>query len=392
MLSRSPAPSVPSVAPRPDWDVFCKVIDNLGDIGVCWRLARQLAAENGLRVRLWVDDLERFKLLCPPAEPLLATQVLQAIEVRRWETRFPEVSPARVVLETFACHLPQSFVERMARESPPPVWINLDYLSAEDWVPGWHGLPSPHPRLPLVKHFFFPGFSRETGGLLREGDLRARRDCFVRDTDLQLDLWREIGFPPPPDETLRVSLFAYDTPAIGDLLHAWEASEWPVCCLAPLSRTLPAIAAYCGQTLHAGDSIRRGGLEIRILPFLAQERYDALLWLCELNFVRGEDSFVRAQWAARPLVWQIYPQSDGAHWSKLEAFLAHYGADLPTATREVMRAFWQAWNGGSMATAHWQRLAADLGTLQAHARRWDEQLAQQDDLCRRLVRFVRSKL
>ncbi|MBY0444112.1 MAG: elongation factor P maturation arginine rhamnosyltransferase EarP, partial [Burkholderiales bacterium] len=37
------------------WDIFCRVIDNYGDIGVCWRLARQLSFEHGFAVRLMVD-------------------------------------------------------------------------------------------------------------------------------------------------------------------------------------------------------------------------------------------------------------------------------------------------------------------------------------------------
>jgi hypothetical protein len=120
--------------------------------------------------------------------------------------------------------------------------------------------------------------------------------------------------------TLRVSLFAYENPAIGDLLHLWEVSD--VRSAAWLRwRRLPAIAAYAGK--HSGRRHRcRGGLEIRLLPFLEQAAYDELLWLCDLNFVRGEDSFVRAQWAARPLVWHIYPQQEAAHLIKLDAFLA----------------------------------------------------------------------
>ncbi|HET9045379.1 MAG TPA: elongation factor P maturation arginine rhamnosyltransferase EarP, partial [Casimicrobiaceae bacterium] len=39
------------------WDVFCKVVDNFGDAGVCWRLARQLVAEHDLAVTLWIDVL-----------------------------------------------------------------------------------------------------------------------------------------------------------------------------------------------------------------------------------------------------------------------------------------------------------------------------------------------
>ena len=396
MLSRSPAPALPPVDPlatsRPDWDVFCKVIDNLGDIGVCWRLARQMTGEHALRVRLWVDNLTSFHLLCPEVNPALSIQHRQGIEVRRWDGDFPRVDPARVVLETFACRIPESFVEAMAKQSPPPVWLNLDYLSAEDWVAGWHALPSPYPQLPLIKYFFFPGFRHDTGGLLREGELRTRRQNFLASADRQLALWNDVGFPPPTGDALLVSLFAYENPAIGDLLSAWEASETPVCCVAPLSSTLPAMAAYAGQALTAGQSLRRGALELRILPFLQQDRYDQLLWLCRLNFVRGEDSFVRAQWAARPLVWQAYPQEDATHLRKLDAFLTLYGASLPNTTGAVLRDFWQAWNKGSLAVTHWRDLAASLDSLDEHAHRWDAGLAEQDDLCTRLIRFSRSKL
>ncbi len=381
-----------STPTRPDWDIFCSVVDNFGDIGVCWRLARQLATEHGLRVRLWVDDLDSFKLLCPQVDPTQSSQYVQAIEVRRWPAPLPVLTPARVVLEGFACRIPKAFVEDMAHLSPPPLWINLDYLSAEAWVPGCHTLPSPHARLPLVKYFFFPGFAADTGGLLHESDLRTRRRQFAASATLQNDWWRELGGAAPRAGTLLVSLFAYENTAIGDLLHAWEVSGQAICCLVPLSRTLPTIAAYARRPLAACDVLRRGALEIRILPFVEQRRYDLLLWLCDLNFVRGEDSFVRAQWAARPLVWQIYPQQEAAHLVKLDAFLALYCAALPPATVAVLRRFSRAWNAGSIETADWQQLAAHLPRLHEHALRWEAQLAQQDDLASRLVSFSASRL
>ncbi|HRD92710.1 MAG TPA: elongation factor P maturation arginine rhamnosyltransferase EarP [Accumulibacter sp.] len=404
MLSRPPvpplppAPPVPPVAPEPDtaaspdWDVFCRIIDNFGDIGVCWRLARQLASEHRLRVRLWVDQLPTFNVLCPKVDPTLAMQLVQGIEVRRWEPRFAAIAPAAVVLETFACRLPETFVESMAQRSPRPAWINLDYLSAEDWVAGCHTLPSPHPRLPLDKFFFFPGFTGATGGLLREHDLLGRRRHFAGDADLQIAFWRQAGCVPPPGDRLLVSLFAYETPAINDLLAAWEVSEIPVCCLAPLSRALPQIRSYAGRSIEAGDTFRRGALEIRILPFLEQDHYDQLLWLCDLNFVRGEDSFVRAQWAAKPLVWHIYPQAAGAHVIKLDAFLALYCAELPAGGTTALREFWHKWNAGRIESASWRKLAASLPTLREHAQRWQESLARQDDLASRLLRFAHSKL
>ena len=174
-------------------DIFCNVIDNYGDIGVCWRLARQLARERGVSVRLWVDDLASFAKLCPEADSAVDVQLCRGVEVRRWAAAFPAVEPARLVIEAFACKLPPSYVAAMAAQERKPVWVNLEYLSAEDWVETHHKLPSPHPKLPLTKYFFFPGFTEKTGGLLLERDLLARRDDFQADSGAQQRYWRGLG-------------------------------------------------------------------------------------------------------------------------------------------------------------------------------------------------------
>ena len=158
------------------WDIFCTVIDNFGDIGTCWRLARQLAEEHQAEVRMWVDRLESFSCLCPSVSRNAASQQVGLIEVRRWDADFTgedaaNVAIADVVVEAFGCELPTVYIEAMARREKPPVWINLEYLSAEAWVDDCHLLTSPHARLPLTKHFFFPGFTEKTGGLLRERGL-----------------------------------------------------------------------------------------------------------------------------------------------------------------------------------------------------------------------------
>ena len=394
--------------PEPDfdsrlvaWDIFCNVIDNYGDIGVCWRLARQLAAEHGCAVRLWVDALDAFAPICPQLDASRDAQRVQGIEVRRWrDDAFDagELRPGDVVVEAFACHLPERFVEAMALRAPKPVWINLDYLSAEDWVAGCHALPSPHPRLPLTKYFFFPGFVDTTGGLLREHGLEAQRQSFCGSDDAPNDFWRRIGQTPPAPEALRISLFAYENPALPDLLATWANGDTEICCLAPVTRTLPAIEAFAGRPLSAGDAVRRGRLEVRLLPFVAQDDYDRLLWSCDVNGVRGEDSFVRAQWAARPLLWQIYPQQDDAHRIKLDAFLARYCHGLSAGAGEAVRALHAAWNGttGAPADANagdaWRRWTAQLPELRAHAAHWAKVLSKQEDLCTSLFRFCLSKL
>jgi uncharacterized repeat protein (TIGR03837 family) len=376
-----------------DWDIFCQVVDNYGDIGVCWRLARQLANEHGLAVRLWVDALDSFARICPQLDPRLDRQWIGDVEVRRWIGNFDEIEPGDVVIEAFACQLPEAFIERMARRKPRPAWVNLEYLSAEAWTLGCHTLPSPHPRLPLTKYFFFPGFSERSGGLLREAGLESRRGAFCAAREEQADFWRTIGASPREGAFL-ISLFAYENAALAALLAACETSRRPVCCLAPLTRTLPQVEAYAGRTLRAGDVVRRGMLEIRILPFVAQDDYDRLLWSCDINFVRGEDSFVRAQWAARPMVWHIYPQADDAHLVKLVAFLDLYCAGLSAAAADAVRRLHQAWNGepALLTPALWGQWLAAFDELREHATKWTNSLSKQEDLCGQLVRFCRSKL
>jgi uncharacterized repeat protein (TIGR03837 family) len=72
---------------------------------------------------------------------------------------------------------------------------------------------------------------------------------------------------------------------------------------------------------------------LHVIPFIAQDDHDKLLWSCDINFVRGEDSSVRAQWAARPFVWHLYPQSEQAHLAKLRAFTDRYAVDWTPAPR-----------------------------------------------------------
>ena len=385
-------------------DIFCRVIDNYGDIGVCWRLARQLVNEHRLRVRLWVDKLEAFARICPQIDCQLHVQTVDGVEVRHWPADFSggsgQLVPADLVIETFACHLPDAFVAAMAARPTPPVWINLDYLSAEDWVAGCHALPSPHPYLPLVKTFFFPGFNAATGGLLRERALLRERDEFLASPALQSRFLQDLGLTPPAAGALVVSLFAYANPALDNLLASWVQGPQAVCCLVPEASALADVEAFVGHSLRSGDQVRRGGLEIRVLPFVTQPNYDRLLWSCDVNFVRGEDSFVRAQWAAKPLVWHIYPQDGKTHLTKLGAFLDRYcggrGQGLAEPAAATLRAVFMAWNDGQSGQALtpplWLAFMQALPEMRRHASGWAGTLARQEDLCSNLLRFCRSKL
>jgi len=370
------------------WDIFCQVIDNYGDIGVCWRLARQLVAEHGLAVRLWVDDLASLLRICPESDPKFATQHLYGVEIRRWASPFPDVEPGQVVIEAFGCELPSNYLSAMANRPTKPVWINLEYLSAENWVEGCHALPSPHPQLPLTKHFFFPGFTPQTGGLLRERDLLARRDTFAGNLDA---FWQSFNLPSPHQNETTVSLFCYDTAPIADLLTAWQQAPTPVRCLLPEGKALQQVARHFGRTsINQGDTLQRGNLTLYVLPFLRQQDYDHLLWASDVNFVRGEDSFVRAQWAGKPMVWQIYFQVEDAHLIKLEAFLDRYCDGLDQIAADSMRTLHQGWN--TQTPLHWNAFQKNLQVLRQHAGAWTSRLVQQPDLASNLVIFCKNRL
>lgn len=364
----------------PRWDIFCRVVDNYGDIAVTWRLARQLVAEHGINVRLWVDDLCPLAALCPQADPFAPIQILNGVEIRLWEKDFPNVDIADVVIEAFACDIPDSYVSNMAAKTIKPRWLNLEYLSAEDWVAGCHQLPSPHPRLPLVKHFFFPGFTANTGGLIREHDLIYRRDAFQNTAKSQAEFWTKLGIPSPVD-MFKISLFGYENPALPALLTAWANNTTPISVFLPESLISPQVHDFFG----IGSHWQRGNLTVHKLPFLDQDNYDQLLWACDLNFVRGEDSFVRALWAGKPLVWHIYPQADNAHHAKLNAFLALYQQGLNHNDAAQLSAFWRAWNQMDSDVLDWPSWFAVYPQIHHHHAAWVTELATQSDLAASLV-------
>lgn len=387
-LSPDLDPSTLRHAPEDHWDIFCPVVDNYGDVGVCWRLARQLATEHGIAVRLWIDDLKSARSLIPSLDPALVRQLIGGVEILAWIDPLPVISPGAVVIGAFAASLPESFLEAMALCVPRPAWINLEYLSAEDWVTGCHGLPSPHPRLPLVQHFFFPGLDVGTGGLLRESDYDVQRGAFSREAFRQA-----LELPPEQPGERMVSLFTYENPALPELLELWSQSSAPVCCLVPEGRILPGLAAHLGLSgLRAGDKILHEALTVCVLPFVEQARYDALLWACDLNFVRGEDSFVRAQWAGLPFVWHIYAQEEEAHLVKLQAFMDRYLAGIEPAAARALRDFWLAWNRGEGVAAAWPAFAGSLPLLEAHGPVWSARLQQTGDLASNLVRFCKVEI
>lgn len=408
--------------PSPVWSMFCRVVDNFGDMGVCWRLARQLQQEQVISVQLWVDDIGAMRRFLAKADPQFEDAAVArtdnvggaTITLHDWPQEGLTSSSAQlaalsdVIVEAFGCGLPlaviqamtQAKTQAMTHSSRRPLWIHLEYLSAESWVDECHGLISTLDpatasnkadvaRPALQRHFYFPGFTESTGGLLREHDVLAGHSA--TQSQPRMTVLRSLGLPHTtlirleqllqqrPD-TLLVSVFCYPTPAWSSWLQAIAESEPPTVCLA--SATLPDTFFEAAEAAQA---------TVIKVPFLSQANYDRLLAVCDLNIVRGEDSFVRAQWAARPLLWHIYPQHDDAHLAKLGAFLKRYcsvASDEPERSAcAALVEFTQRWNSGADCRKTWHYLRPQLPQLRTQARNWQLYLAGMPDLVTLLVSY-----
>lgn len=367
------------------WDIFCQVVDNYGDIGVTWRLARQLRLEFNQRIRLFVDDLGAFKHLCPAVDTDRELQMIQGVEIHYWHPKL-DIKPAEIVIEAFACTLANNFIMAMAERTPPSRWINLEYLSAETWVESCHLLPSPQLIGP-DKYFFFPGFNTNTGGLLREHNLIDERGQFSDDQKRRF--LHKLGVYSEPQARL-VSVFTYENPAIGSWLDCLMQGEQQHHLLVPPGRIATDIKRWLNvDKLENGVCEVRGQVTIQPVPFLSQQEYDYLLWCCDLNLVRGEDSFVRAQWAAKPFLWHIYQQEDNAHLEKLSAFLKIYLKDMDEATATAVEKFWQDWNQQQPLEHSWDLWLKQSAKMGIYASSWCSELAAQKSLAQTLSQFVR---
>lgn len=375
--------------------LFCRVVDNYGDIGICWRLARQLQHEHGLEVTLWVDDLRSFHRICPKLLIDAETQQLSGVTVRHWinqDSAFVVADVADIVIEFFGCDIPPAYIAAMAKCDPRPVWLNLEGLTAEEWVEGCHTLPSPHPRLPLTKYFFFPGFTNKTGGLLHESALEQRRQQFQANPLMETAFLARFGMTPAEMTSFKVSLFCYPHAPVSALFEAWQSAATAITCLVPEGVAVEAVQAFLGAESNAGAVRSSGALTVRVLPFVSQPEYDQLLWACDLNFVRGEDSWVRAQWAGKPFIWHIYPQDANLHHKKLRAFLQRYAAGM-----DGLIDFSWYWNGASTiymptcanCSALWQQLQADMLKVTSRTFDWQREMLANGDMTSNLLAFAR---
>lgn len=361
-----------------DCDIFCDVIDNFGDAGVCWRLARDLQAEKGWRIHFYINDLKTLAAIEPKVRPFEEHQEVNGIEILKW-VYAESAYPSEVVIETFGCRIPDAFEKKISEKKIAPIWINLEYFSAEDWIEGCHKLPSPHPLYGTKKYFFFPGVTSKSGGLICERALKGERECFEKSREA---FFKKIGGDPKAPFTLFV--FCYPSAPLKLLIGAFVQDERPIQLLLAAGK--------------AGEEIKTlaqpfSNISCVSLHMVPQTEFDQLLWACDSLIVRGEDSFARAQLAAKPFIWNIYPQTEETHIKKLKAFADRLEPFYTEEDFDLWKNVNLAFNKGDSSFLQlWKKWRDRTQTLTKEAQVWRENLHSVGSLTENLCKFIESKL
>jgi uncharacterized repeat protein (TIGR03837 family) len=241
--------------------------------------------------------------------------------------------PANGVVCGFGCTLNDEYLIKLVAIKPQSAYLHLEYLSAESWVEGTHGLISIHPRWLTRQRFCNPGFNAKTGGLLHEalafGEIQALAT---------LAQWGS----HVPAQSLRVFAFAYPTPSWAAFIAAAAQSQRAIHWVLPQGAAGEQLwQALRGLPQH---SFTR-------LPYVSQAQFDAALRSCQAAWVRGEDSAVTTMFAGLPMLWQLYPQDDGAEKVKMTAYVDAVAQALPQLECLKWRSAMEATNGMNLEHA-----------------------------------------
>lgn len=365
-----------------DIDIFCDVIDNFGDAGVCWRLARSLSQEKKYKVRLFINNLSTLGKIANSVSPNLVSQLCENIQVLDWSFAL-NAQPSKIVIETFGCRIPNEFEKKIAQKNPGPIWINLEYLSAEDWVEGCHQLPSPHPSLGVNKYFFFPGVTKNTGGLIIEQGLFDKQVSFRANKQKFLS---SIGANPDHDFT--AFIFCYPSAPLDLFVQALLKDHRPIQLLLAGDQGSIKIKSALEQTT---PSIREH-ISIVCAPMVDQKDFDQFLWASDSLIIRGEDSFARAQLSSIPFIWNIYPQKEDVHLIKLEAFANRVKPYLQD-NWEIWKNINFAWNKGSTNLIDlWPIYRDKTSEIAQGLANWNKHLTSIQSLTFNLCKFIQEKL
>ena len=306
--------------------VLCKVVDNFGDIGVVYRLSKQLKKINPEnQINLVVDDLISFNKICNLVQCDVSEQEVEGLRVFNWNAadycheafsrNDGELVP--VILECFQCGRPDwmekiLFEEKLSRTVHI---IMIDYLTAEQYAEDFHCLQSLTRSAKVQKVNFMPGFTEKTGGLVIEEE------------------WHEV---PERKADGPVLVFTYEKDW-RDLVDGWLSA----CSAIPPYEPKLLVAQGRGKEsfMSAVKACGADGL-VEELPYLNQTEWDKVMKSCSALVIRGEESMSRACLSGIPFIWHAYPQSDEYQLVKVNALLERMRRHFSEEDFEIVERAW----------------------------------------------------
>jgi len=342
-------------------DVFCDVIDNFGDAGVCLRLCRDFSKKN-YEVRLFCNNVNILNKITNSEDA--SNRFLSLLS---WSDKNMDYSPSEVVIQAFSVRLPDNLIKKI--KTRKSTVINLEYLTAETFAEDCHKLPSYADG--FESFFFFPGFTKKTGGVVIEKSFLEK----INKTKSK--------------ESKNITLFSYENEKVKSVINSLNKEKFILNIFE--GKGLNNFNNQLKLNLTAGDEYKLNELTVRVLPMVSQDEYDSYLIDSKLNLVRGEDSIVRAMLTGNPFLWHIYPQEEDAHKDKIEALFDRMSEVCSSKKDvEILRQLTLSYNGFSDYLDSFDLLGF-YENWKKISKEWSEHLISLGSLTDNLITFLKTK-
>ncbi len=314
-------------------DIFCEIIDNFGDIGVVYRISKELKKIfQNVRIRIVLNRLEEFKAINKKVKDVDYQEIdgLICVTEKYVKENMESFGVSDVFIEAFGCNVPEEYVKAAKENSK--LWINLEYLSGEKWIEDFHLCESLIDSKTLKKIFFMPGFSEKSGGVIIDSGFLERMKYGKENRD---EVFKKYFKDFDLKDKFIGTVFSYEK-NFENLLETLKNYEKETVLLLMGEKTQKSFSEILKKNLTEdyGNIVKYGKITMIYSDFFSQEEYEEIISASDFNFTRGEDSFVRGIVLGKPFMWHIYLQEEKAHMDKIKAFTERFKESVEVSEEE----------------------------------------------------------
>lgn len=314
-------------------DIFCEIIDNFGDIGVVYRISKELKKIfQNVRIRIVLNRLEEFKAINKKVKDTDYQEIdgLICVTEKYVKENIETFGVSDVFIEAFGCNVPEEYVKQAKENSK--LWINLEYLSGEKWIEDFHLCESLIDSKTLKKIFFMPGFSEKSGGVIIDSGFLERMKYGKENRD---EVFKKYFKDFDLKDKFIGTVFSYEK-NFENLLETLKNYEKETVLLLMGEKTQKSFSEILKKNLTEdyGNIVKYGKITMIYSDFFSQEEYEEIISASDFNFTRGEDSFVRGIILGKPFMWHIYLQEEKAHMDKIKAFTERFKESVEVSEEE----------------------------------------------------------